>query len=148
MGLARWEPIGNLRKMREEMDRMFENMLPSFAWPSLSSEGVMPIVDAFETPDEVVIKAELPGLKKDDIEITATDASISLKGEFKHEERVKEEGFIRNERRSGKFLRTIPMPIEIKPDQVKATFKDGVLEITAPKSEKAFAKEKRVSIES
>jgi HSP20 family protein len=134
--------------MREEMDRMFEDMIPTLAWPSLQAEACLPAVDAFETADEIKVKAELPGLKKDDIEITATEDSICLKGEFKLEEHVKEEGFIRNERRSGKFCRTIPMPTEIKADQVKASFKDGILEITAPKSEKAFAKEKRVPIES
>lgn len=147
MGLARWEP-SSLRRMREEMDRMFENMIPSFAWPSSQAEVALPAIDAYETENAVVVKADLPGLKKDEIDITATEDSISLKGEFKREETVQEAGFIRNERHSGKFFRTIPMPAEIKPDEVKASFKDGILEINAPKSEKSFAKEKRVPIES
>ncbi|MCL6630678.1 MAG: Hsp20/alpha crystallin family protein, partial [Armatimonadetes bacterium] len=98
-------------------------------------------------PSCVVVKAELPGLKKEDIEITATEDSISLRGEFKREEEVKKEGFYRRERREGKFYRTIPMPAPIKPDQVKASFKDGILEITAPEVEEAKPKERKVPIE-
>lgn len=148
MGLARWEPTSGLRRMREEMDRMFEDMLPSWSGLSSLAEGMFPAVDAFERDNEVVVKADLPGLKKDEIEVTATEDSISLKGEFKQEEQVKQAGFIRKERRAGKFFRTVPMPIAIKPDQVKASFKDGTLEITAPKAETATAKEKKVAIES
>jgi len=143
----RWEPFSELRRMREEMDRLME----SFSRPPMPTpwamEGVTPAIDVFEKDNNVIVKAELPGLKKEDIEITATEDSISLKGEFKHEEEVKEEGFYRRERRLGKFYRTIPMPAAIKSDKVKATFRDGVLEVTAPKAAEAKPKEKKVTIQ-
>jgi HSP20 family protein len=101
-----------------------------------------------EKDNEVVLKAELPGLKAEDIQITATDESISLRGEFQKEEESKEGGFVRRERRAGQFFRTIPMPAAIKPDQVKASFKNGLLEIDAPKAEEARSKEIKVNVES
>ena len=147
MSLARWDPLMELRRMREDLDRMFG------AAPQLGmlipwmAEGIAPALDVYEKGDHVFLKINLPGLKKDDVEVTATEDSISVSGEFKHEEEVKETGFHRHERQIGKFFRTIPMPTAIKPEGVKATFKNGVLEIAAPKAKTAKAKEKKVSIE-
>jgi len=128
--------------MRDEMERVFESMTPA-------EMGMMqlPAVDVFEQDGKVVVKANLPGMNKENIEVTATEDSISLKGEFKREEKVEERGFFRQERQSGRFFRTIPMPTAINPDQVTASFKDGVLEVTAPKAEPEKAKEKKVPIE-
>jgi len=146
MTLARWEPFRELRRMHEEMDRLFETFWQPTEMPRLAAEFA-PAVDVFEKNSDVVVKANLPGLKKDDIEVTATEDSISLSGEFKKEEEVKEEGYCRRERQAGKFYRTVAMPSAIRPDQVKASFKDGVLEVTAPKAEEAKAKEKKVPVE-
>jgi len=147
MSLARWDPFTEMRRMREEIDRLFEGFWrPPMLMPWVT-EGISPAVDVYERDNNVVIKAEAPGLKKEDIEVTATEDSISLRGEFKHEEEVKEEGFYRHERRAGKFYRTIPMPTAIKPNEVKAGFREGLLEITAPKAEEVKAKEMKVPIE-
>lgn len=149
MSLSRWEPMGELRRMREDMDRLFSSFgEPGAALASWREEGMMPAVDVIEKDNDVVLKAELPGLKPEDIQITATDDSITMKGEFKREEESKEGGFIRRERRSGQFFRTIAMPANIKPDQVKASFKNGLLEINAPKAEEAKSKEIKVNVES
>lgn len=129
--------------MHDEMDRMFEGMMPS--QPSVMV--MAPAIDVFEQDGNLVVRADVPGLKKDDIEVTATEDSVSIKGEFKKEEKVEEQGFYRQERRYGRFFRTIPMPTAINPDQVKAGFKEGVLEIIAPKAEAEKAKEKKVPIE-
>jgi HSP20 family protein len=135
--------------MREEMDRLFSSFSePGEALSPWRGEGIIPAVDVMEKDSEVVLKAELPGLKAEDIQITATDESISLRGEFQKEEESKEGGFVRRERRAGQFFRTIPMPAAIKPDQVKASFKNGLLEIDAPKAEEARSKEIKVSVES
>ena len=147
MSLARWEPFSELRRMREDMDRLFETMaMPSMIAP-MEMMRAFPAVDVFERDNQIVVKAEAPGLKKDDMEVTATEDSISLKGEFSREEETKEEGYFRREMRSGRFFRTIPMPAAIKPDDVKANFHDGILEITAPKAEQAHAKEKKIEIQ-
>jgi HSP20 family protein len=131
--------------MREDMDRLFS----SFTQPREAlAEVMLPAVDVMEKENDVVLKAELPGLKAEDIQITAMDDSISLKGEFKEEEETKEGGFVRRERHTGQFFRTIAMPTAIKPDQVKASFKNGLLEIDAPKAQEAKAKEIKVNIES
>lgn len=129
--------------MRDEMDRMFESMMPSQLWTGV----IAPAVDVYEENGNIVVKAEVPGLKKEDIEVTATEDSISIKGEFKQEQKVEDKGFYRQERRFGRFIRTIPMPTAVNPEQVKAGFKDGVIEITAPKAEAEKAKEKKVPIE-
>ena len=130
--------------MREEMDSMLESMMPS---QPMIAQVIAPAVDVFEQDGNIMVKADVPGLSKDDLEVTATEDSISIKGEFKKEEKVEKEGFYHQERRFGRFFRTIPMPTAIKPDEVKAGFKEGVLEIAAPKAEAEKAKEKRVPIE-
>ena len=149
MALARWEPMFELRRVQDDLDRLMDNLIRPFTgsfWPF--GEVATPPVDVYEKDGNVIVKAELPGLKVDDINITATEDSISLKGEFKRDEETKREGFYRRERREGKFYRTIPMPVAIKPDKVKAKFKDGVLEITAPEVEGTKPKECKVPIES
>lgn len=148
MSLARWDPFTELRRMREDMDRIFGGIAPETQTSHWIVEGATPSVDVYEQDNNVIVKAEVPGLSKDDLEVTATEDSICLRGEFKQDEEVKEEGFYRRERRFGKFQRLIPMPSAIKRDEVKATFKDGILQITAPMSEEAEAKEMRVPIES
>lgn len=147
MSLARWEPFSEIRRMHDDMDRLMDRIWPSTMLAPWGAEAMVPCVDVFEKDGNIVVKAELPGLNKEDLEITATEDSISLKGEFKKEEEAREEGYYRQERRIGRFFRTIPMPAAIKPDQVKANFKEGVLEITAQRSEAAKPKEMKVSIE-
>ncbi len=147
MSLARWEPFGQLRRMREEMDRLFESMAVPRLFAPWEVERVGPPLDIFERDNNVILKAEVPGLKKEDVEVTATEDSVSLKGEFKREEEIKEEAYYRHERRLGRFYRTVPMPTAIRPEEVKATFHEGVLEVVAPKVEEAKPKEKRVPIE-
>jgi len=148
MNLARIEPMNELRRMHEDVDRLMGNLispLVNTVWPVVDMAG--PPVDVYEKDGNVIMKAELPGLCKDDIEITATEDGISLKGEFKTEEETKKEGYIRRERREGKFFRTIAVPAAIKPDEVKASFKDGVLEVTAPLAQEIKPKERKVPID-
>ncbi len=143
MGLSRWEPFGELRRMREEMDRMFENVMH----PTPALQVIAPPVDVFERDNNVIVKVDVPGLKVDDLQVTATDDTISIRGEFKEETETREEGYFRRERQAGKFQRVIPMPATIKLDDVKASFKDGILEVTAPKAETSTEKEKNIQIE-
>jgi len=147
MSLARWEPFTELRRMREEMDRLFEGVTLPRLFPPWEVVRTAPAIDVFERDNNVVVKAEVPGLRKEDVEVTATEDSISLKGEFKLEEEVREEAYYRHERRAGRFYRTVPMPTAIKPDEVKATFHEGIVEVSAPKVEEAKPREKRVPIE-
>ncbi len=95
----------------------------------------MPAVDVFDTNDAVVLRAELPGMKVDDIQIEVDDNVLSLKGERTFEENVDEERYYRVERRYGAFQRSLALPQGVKADEIRATYEDGVLEVTVPKAE-------------
>jgi len=136
MGLMRWEPMFGLTRLRDEMDRMFEEAFRGF--PLREEEGLrVPSVDLSEDENEVKLTAELPGVDKDHLQVEVLPEAVSIKGEIRKEEEKKGRGYIRRERRMGYFERTVPLPAEVKPGESKATFKDGLLSITLPKSEEA-----------
>lgn len=141
----------------EEMERRFEDLFrrpfsllePSW-WPRLrmpEMEEVAPKVDIFEEGDNFVVKAEIPGMKKEEIEVNLTDDMVTISGEKKKEEKVEKKDYYRLERSYGSFSRSFRLPKEVQSDKAKATFKDGVLEVKVPKTEEAKKKEKKVSIE-
>ena len=141
----------------EEMERWFEDvfrrpysLLAPATWPRLrmhEMENIAPAVDVFEDHGDVVVKAELPGMKKDDIDVKLTDGAIIISGEKKKEEKVEKKDYYRLESSYGSFTRTINLPSEVQTDKAKAKFKDGILEIRAPMTEEAKKKEKKVPIE-
>jgi len=112
-------------------------------WPLPMISIKTPSLDVFEEKDEIVVKADLPGMNKDEIEVTVTENVVTIKGEKKEEE-VKEKDYYRRERSYGSFVRSVELPSEVKSDQIKANFTDGVLEIRMPKTEEA--KKKSVSV--
>jgi HSP20 family protein len=101
----------------------------------------------FEEKEDIVVKVELPGMNKENIEVNLTDHNLTIKGEKKKEEEVNEENYYHAERSYGSFLRTLELPREVHADQVKASFKNGVLEIRMPKTEEAKARETKVKVE-
>ena len=139
----------------EEMDRLFEDyfsrgwMRPfRWEWPSLGElakpfEGKMPKVDVIERDDEVVVKAELPGVDKKDLDVSVTENSVTIKGTTSHEEKEEKGDYYRCEISRGAYARTVALPSYVDADKAKANFKDGVLELKLPKVEKS----KRRSIE-
>lgn len=159
---VRHEPSRALRLFRpslweREIDRMFDDFRRAFGFPSLwgrelrwPSEEValrVPSVDVFEEGDDVVVKAELPGLSKDQLDLTLTDSTLTLKGEKQKDEEVKEEDYYYRERSFGSFSRTIDLPVEVKTDAAKATFKDGILEVRVPKSEEAKRRSIKIAVQ-
>ena len=110
-------------------------------------EVVAPTVDLYEEKDEIVVKAELPGIDKNNIEVNLTDHMLTIKGEKKKEEEVKEKNYYRSERSYGSFLRTLELPKDVHADKVKASFRNGILEVRMPKTEEAKAKEIKVKVE-
>jgi HSP20 family protein len=110
---------------------------------SLSQE-IMPLVDIFDEKGDVVIKAELPGINKEGIDVTLTDETITISGEKKKEEEVKKKDYCRWECSYGSFCRTFSLPSEVQTDKVKTRMKDGVLEVRIPKTEEAKKKEAKV----
>jgi HSP20 family protein len=118
--------------------------LPGFKFSA--TEELSPSVDIFEEKNNVVVKAELPGIKKEDIDVTLTDDTITIAGEKKKEEKVEKKNYYRFECSYGSFARTFTLPAEVQTDKAKTQFKDGVLEIRIPKTEEAIKKEKKLKI--
>jgi len=138
--LIKWEPFSDLVSLRDAMDRLFEESFVRMrGWPSLFGAETLAI-DMYETPDSVVIKTAVPGVKPEDIDITITGDVLTIKGETKVEEKVEKENYIRQERRYGAFQRSVPLPGSLLTDKAEATFENGILTLTIPKSEEAKPK--------
>jgi len=105
-----------------------------------------PRIDVYQTDTDIVVKAEIPGISKDDLYIYADENTIRISGQSKRDNEFKDEHVYRNERYFGSFARTIPIPVEIKPEQAKAEYRDGILSITVPKAEPAKLKGRRIDI--
>jgi len=145
MAITRWRPFRDLLSIQDEMNRFFDDFfghrLARVEW----IEGVWnPSVDVSEDKDNVIIKAEMPGMKKDDVKISIQDNVLTLKGEKKQE---KDANYHRIERSYGYFCRSFQLPTSVKTDTIKASYKNGVLNIILPKTEEVKPKEIPVSIE-
>ncbi len=133
MSLIRWRQTRPF-DLLNEVERTMGQLLPQRWWPEGEEYEVAPAVDVYETDDEVVIKAELPGTNKEDVEVTATEDRVVLSGETTTTEEVDKDNYYRREMRYGSFRRSVELPHVIDPDAVSAKFTDGVLEIRAPKA--------------
>jgi HSP20 family protein len=131
--LTRWEPVREMMTLREAMDRLFDD---AFTRPlSLRGVSTMPAIDMYQTEDDVVVKATLPGLKAEDVDITVTGETLILRGEFKQENEQNESSYHIREQRYGSFDRSILLPTDVKADKAKADFENGILTITMPIAE-------------
>jgi HSP20 family protein len=146
MDLGRWERDMD-RMMEDFFGRRFRPWSPERWFGGEGFDMKTPAVDVFEEKDDVVVKAEIPGMDKDNIEVTLSDSTLTIKGEKKKEEEIKEENYYRSERSYGSFVRTLELPKEVHADKVKAIFKNGVLEVRMPKTEEAKAKEIKVKVD-
>ena len=138
MTLVRWNPYRSLIDLPREIDRFFGN------WGLDSNQSdVMwsPIVDLSETDDMYEVKAEIPGMNKSDIKVSVHDNILTLSGEKKKEEETKDKNYYRVERSYGKFERSFRLPAEVKAEEIKAKYKDGVLSVSIPKAEEKKPKE-------
>jgi HSP20 family protein len=152
--LAKTEPTGPMQVARDTGKLWFEDFFrkpfATIPFPTLrfvDMEWPMPSVDIYEDNDDVVLKAELPGMKKEDIDITLSGDVITISGERKQETEVKKKGYYRRENSYGSFNRSFALPAEVQADKVKTKFTDGILEIRMPKSEEAKKKEKKIKVE-
>jgi HSP20 family protein len=144
--LTPWPSAGRLSDLRDEIDRLFEVPLTELARTSNLLSGWTPALDVYEQKDNFVVKAELPGMKKEDITVSLHDGSLSISGERKSETRHEDAEVYRAERFFGRFQRTVTLPAPVAPDKVKAQYKDGVLTVTLPKTEEAKPKQIDVSV--
>jgi HSP20 family protein len=133
MSVSRWEPMNDLMTLRQAMDRLFED---SFVRPgrSLDRSPVTPLpVDVYATPEAVVVRASVPGINPDDVEITIEGSRVTIRGETQPQ---KEEGdYLLQEQRYGPFARTLDLALPVQADKAEASFKNGLLTLTIPKAE-------------
>jgi len=149
MSIVRWDPFSDLVSLREAMNRLFEESFvrPSVAGGQLTTARSMPI-DVYQTDNEVVVKATMPGVKPEDVEVSVTDDLLTITGEAKEESEVKRENYVLQERRYGTFYRQITLPTIVEADKAKAVFENGILTLTLPKSEKVKPKTIKVQAKS
>jgi HSP20 family protein len=143
--LIRWEPAREMMTLRDAMDRLFDD---AFTRPLRLSDGPMSMlaVDMYQTDNEVVVKAAIPGVKADEVQINVTGEVLTIKGETKEKEDVKEKAYQLREQRWGMFERTLALPTDVVADKAKAEFENGILTITLPKAEEV--KPKTITIKS
>jgi HSP20 family protein len=144
MAIVRWEPAGELASMEiDRLNRMFSDLYGE----AFSRSAWVPPVDIFETPEhEVVLKAELPEIKREDISVTFENGVLTLKGERKFEQETSKENYHRVERRHGSFSRSFTLPNTVDASRISAAYKDGVLTIRLPQREEAKPKQIDVNV--
>jgi HSP20 family protein len=133
---------GDLARLHRDMDDLFGAFFGD--WPAFSEHKVWPAIDVADSENEIVVKAEVPGCKAEDIDISVHGNTLTISGEKKAEEEKKEKGYYHLERSYGSFRRELSLPGSVDPDKVEASCKNGVLTVTMPKSEKEKAKKIRV----
>src|SRR5437899_12888484 len=144
--LSTWPGFGRLTNLREEIDRLFEAPLAELARSSQLLSGWTPALDVYEDKDNVYVRAELPGMKKEEIDLSLHDGTLSISGERKSEDKFKDAEVYRAERFFGRFQRTVTLPTPVAADKVKAQYQDGILTITLPKTEEAKPKHIDVNV--
>ncbi len=142
--LSNYSPTDRLATLRDEFNRLFDWTAPSRDSGFFS--GWTPALDVYDDKDHLVVKVELPGMKKDDIEISMHDGTLTVSGERKTEHEEKEGQSFRSERYFGKFQRSLTLPTAVDAGKIKASYKDGVLTVDLPKAEEAKPKHIEVSV--
>lgn len=141
MAIVRWDPFRELTTLQDEMNRL----LGRFAGEPVERQSWIPSIDVVETKDAIKFKADLAGLKPEDIKLEVEDNVLTISGERRFEEEVEEDKYYRVERRYGSFSRSIALPQGVKADQISANYENGVLEVVVPKGEEA--KPKRIDVQ-
>lgn len=134
-----------LSRLQDQLDQMFEQ--PDFAMSDLLNGGWLPAVDVLESQDKLTVKAELPGFKREDLDVSVQDNNLIISGERKADAERKDGDFYRSERFYGKFHRLIELPFAVDTGKIEARYNDGVLTIMLPKSEQARAKQIEVKLD-
>jgi len=152
MTMDGWRPFGttlelrNLGDIQGEMNRLFDSFFGRPATVAAGERVWAPLADMYETKDDLFVTFELPGIREKEVSVSITGDVLTVKGERKLERDLKDEGYHRLERVYGRFERAVPLPMAVQADKVKATYRDGVLEIRLPKVEEVKPKEIKIDI--
>lgn len=146
--ITTWKPFGELERMRREMDRLWDSFLEGAPRRRGGEVGEwLPSLDISETKNDIVVKAEIPGIDPRAIDISLADDVLTIKGEKRQEKEEKEENYHLIERKYGFFTRSIRLPKDVQSDKITASYKNGLLSVTLPKSEEAKKKEIKIKVE-
>lgn len=130
MAVIRWQPFQEIHALRRQMDQMFDELAAS---EPQSATSWKPAIELQDTEENLILRAEIPGVDGKDIDVHVTREAVAISGEHRFEKKTQEKGFFRSEFRYGNFQRVIPLPVPIQNDQAKADFKNGILTLTLPK---------------
>jgi len=144
--LWNWSPVEQLSTLREEINRLFDSPFGELTRHMELFNGWTPALDVYEDKDNLIVKAELPGMKREEIDISFHDGTLTITGERKYEEKNEDAETYRAERFFGKFHRTLALPKPVQSDKATATYKDGILTVTLPKTEEAKPKQIQVNV--
>ena len=148
MNLVRWNPRREMATFGNSFNRLFNDPFFSTRWvgegEDLETVNWKPVVDIYDQDETMVVQAELPGLDKNDVHVDVKDRVLTLRGERKHDNEVKEDHYYRKERFFGQFQRSFTLSADVNPDKIKAEFKDGILKIEIPKPEEQ--KPKKIAV--
>lgn len=134
-GMRTANPLREMSRLQRRIDRMFDDLFDPFSTPDTGEEQFSPPCDVYEDDQQYTLSFDLPGMKKDEIRIEVRDNQLAVSGERKHEHEEEGKGRYTHERYYGSFLRSFALPSQVNPDQVKANYENGVLQISLPKSE-------------
>jgi len=148
-GLMRGGPWRKMARSEQEMEELLGRFFREWPWPWKAGEarGWAPPVDMLDRKDEVILRADLPGLEQKDIEVAVEEGILTIRGERREEKEAKEEDYYCCERWAGAFFRSLNLPPGVDPGQIKATFKNGVLEVRLPKTKEAKGKKIQIRVE-
>ena len=146
--MVRWEPLSNMVSLRNAMDRLFEESFvkPSNFWTEFGNGELSLDLDVYQTDKDVVVKAAIPGVKPEEVDISITGDVLTIKGEHKEEKETKEKDYYLKERSYGSFRRSIQLPVSVKTEKAEAVFENGILTLNIPKAE--VAKPKQIKVKS
>jgi HSP20 family protein len=145
--IVRWDPFDDVLSLRDAMDRLFEQSFIQPRFAGIGREATMGrlALDVIENPNEFVVKAAVPGLRPEDIDITVTGDTLTIKGQSRQETKQEKENYLLQERRFGAFQRSITLPASVQADKAQADFENGVLTLTLPKVEEVKPKQIKVA---
>lgn len=147
ISLFEWNPFKDLSDIRDSLDRFFDQNLMAKNRNRRKVTSFIPAIEVINKKDSIVVKAEVPGIEKKDIQLAFDDGHLVLKGESKRDVETKEDDYYYSERMYGSFYRTIPLPSEVDQKNVKAQYRDGVLTVTLPRSKESKDSIKTIEIE-
>lgn len=146
MVLQRWDPFAEIRQMQETMDRLFSRWFGGTLAATPERETWTVPLDVVEEPERIVVKASMPGVRPEDIEVTLEDDVLTIRGEIREEHEGRNEGYLMRELRAGRFYRAIRLPDSVDPEKVEAHYEHGVLTVTFPKVESKRARRLEVKV--